>query len=342
MKTRFLAALLMLTASPACADEVQDFYKNKTLTMLIGGGAGGAYDVYARMFIRHWGKHVPGSPIVVAKNLPTAGGLVAANTLYSTAERDGLTVAAHSNGISLDPLLGNPGARFDAQKFGWIGSLGRLHNVCVTWHTNKAKQFEDARLKEIVLAGHTPSMNTVIFPRILNSIIGTKFKVIGGYEPGQGHSIALEQEEVDGICGLAWATIKASRPHWISGKKLNILLQMGFKKHPDLEDVPNVRDLLKDDADKKMLDLILTRQEIGRPISTPPDVPKERLEALRQAFSATIDDPVFIAETQKAKLEIEAMSGAEIDRLLSAAYSTPKPIVDRASRFLTGEGAPVK
>ncbi|MDP1603427.1 MAG: hypothetical protein Q8M03_09205 [Legionella sp.] len=339
MKSLLIISILMLAAVPAHADTVEEFYKNRSVTLIIGGGSGGAYDVYARLFARHWGRHIPGRPVVVAKNLPTAGGLVAANNLYAIVDRDGLTVAAHPNGISLDPLLRNPGARFDAQKFGWIGSLGRLHNVCVTWHTNNIKLVEDAKFKEVVLAGHTPSMNTVIFPRILNSMIGTKFKVIGGYEPGQGHSIALEQGEVDGVCGLAWATIKASRPHWISENKLNVILQMGFSKHADLPNVPNVRDLLANENDQRMLDLILTRQEIGRPISAPPDIPKERLQALRQAFTATIDDSTFIVEAQKSKLEIEAISGAEIDEMLKAAYSTPRSIVDRASRLLTGESA---
>ncbi len=336
----FLVAAALCAATAVHADPVADFYRGKTVTLMIGGGPGGAYDIYARLFARHWPRHMPGNPVVVPKNLSTAGGLAVANMMANGVEKDGLTVAAHSNGISLDPLLGNPGARFDARKFGWIGSIGKLQNVCVTWRSSPVKTIEQARVSEVVLAGHAPTMNTVIFPRILNSLLGTKFRVVGGYEPGQGHAIAMENGEVDGVCGLAWATIKASHPEWIAERKINVLLQMAFDKLPDLPDVPNAPDLLTSPDDRRMLDLVLTRQEIGRGIAGPPGLPPERLAALRASFDATMKDPEFLADAAKAQMDIEPLSGEAIDRLLASAYATPGDIVKRAAAFVeAGEGA---
>ena len=331
--------VLSLCAGPALADPVADFYRGKQITMMIGGGAGGAYDLYARLFARHWTRHIPGSPQIIPKNLSTAGGLAVANMMANNADRDGLTLASHTNGVSLDPLLGNPGARYDARAFGWIGSIGKLQNVCMTWHKSAVKTIDQARSSETVLAGHTPSMNTVILPRMLNSVLGTKFRIVGGYEASQGHAIAMENEEVDGVCGLAWATIKAAHPQWITGHKLNVFLQMAFEKLPDLPDVPNVRDLVTNEDDRRMLDLILTRQEIGRGLATPPGVPSERLAALRAAFDATVKDPAFIADAAKAQMDIEPLSGAQIDEFLARAHATPPDIVKRAAAYLQGDAS---
>jgi tripartite-type tricarboxylate transporter receptor subunit TctC len=279
---------------------------------------------------------VPGNPQVVAKNLPAAGGMAAANTLFSSVDKDGLTIAAHTNGIAMDPLFGNPAAKFDGRKFNWLGSIGKLQNVCAVWHLNPVKTIEQARVTEVTVAGAGATSNTVIVPKIINALLGTKFKVIAGYEPGQGDAIAMEAGEVDGVCGLAWSTIKASRYTWIKDKKVTVLVQMAMEKLPDLPDTPSALDLVKDPADRKVLELILIRQEMGRPFAAPPGVPADRVATLRRAFEATMTDPEFVAEAARAQLEIEPLTGARIDALLASAYDSSPDVVRRAAALIEG------
>ena len=330
------AAFFALAAAPALAQPAADFYRGKQITLLVGSGAGGGYDAYARTFARHAGKHIPGAPAIVVKNLPAAGGMAAANTLYSGSGNDGLVIAAHTNGIAMDPLFGNPAAKFDGRKFAWLGSIGKLQNVCAVWHLNPVKTIQQAREKEVTVAGAGATSNTVIVPKIINALLGTKFKVIAGYEPGQGDAIAMEAGEVDGVCGLAWSTIKASRLTWIKDKKITVLVQMAMEKLPDLPDVPSALDLVTDDASRKVLELILIRQEMGRPFAAPPGVPADRVALLRAAFDATMKDPDFIAEAARAQMEIEPLTGAQIDALLVKAYGAPADVVKRAADLIEG------
>ena len=331
MRLSAAAFALMVTALPALADPVEDFYRGKQISLLVGSGAGGGYDAYARVFARHASKYIPGHPSIVPKNMPAAGGMAAANTLFNNTDHDGLTIAAHTNGIAMDPLFGNPGARFDGQKFAWLGSIGKLQNICATWITSSVTTVAQAREKEITVAGAGATSNTVIVPKIMNTLLGTKFKVIAGYEPGQGDVLALENGEVEGICGLSWSTIKASRSQWITGRKLHVLTQMAFDKLADLPDVPSALDLVTNPADKQVLELILIRQEMGRPFAAPPGTPADRVAALRKAFDATMRDPDFIADAQKGQLEIEPLTGTQIDALLARAYGAPKDVVSRAA-----------
>ncbi len=324
-----VAAALAQCSSHASADEVADFYKGRQITMLVGSGAGGGYDVYARVWARHASRYIPGQPQIVAKNMPAAAGIAAANTLYNTSERDGLTIAALPNGAAMDPLAGNVQARFDALKMIWLGSMGKLQNVCATWHTSAVRTIKAAQEKEIIVAGAGSTSNTAIMPRILNDLIGTRFKIIAGYDPTSGLNLALERGEAEGICGLSWSTIKASRPHWIRDKLLNVIVQVGVDKLPDLPDVPGALDLVKDAASRQVLELVLIRQEIGRPIVLPPDVPAHRVTALRRAFDAVITDKEFLVDAEKAGMEIEPLTGTAVHAMLEKAYAAPKPIVDR-------------
>jgi hypothetical protein len=330
-----LLGLLLLSAGETAAQTsgVENFYKGKQITLLVGSGAGGGYDAYARSFARYFGKHLSGQPGVVVKNLPAAGGMAAANTLFNQSDKDGLTIAAHTNGIAMDPLFGNPAAKFDGRKFNWLGSIGKLQNVCAIWHEHPIKTIEQARVQEFTAAGAGATSNTVLVPRILNALLGTKIKVIAGYEPGQGDAIAMENREVDGVCGLAWSTIKASRAHWIKEKKVTILVQMAMEKLPDLPDVPGALELVSGE-NRRILELILIRQEMGRPLAAPPGVPQERVAALRAAFDATLIDPDFLAEAHQMQLDIDPLNGEKIDQLLAAAYEAPKAIVDKAAALL--------
>ncbi len=320
------------------AGPVEDFYRNKQISMLVGSGAGGGYDAYARVFARYVSRHIPGAPSIVIKNVPAAGGMAAANMLYANSDHEGLTIAAHTNGIAMDPLFGNKAAQFDARRFNWLGSIGKLQNICMTWHTSKVATIEQARQTQVTVAGAGATSNSVIVPKILNELLGTKFKVIAGYEPGQGDAIAVEAGEVDGVCGLGWSTIKASRATWLIPGQIHVLVQMALDKLPDLPDVPSALDLVTDPASKRVLELILIRQEMGRPYAAPPGVPADRVAALRRAFDATMKDPDFIADAGKAQMEIEPLSGERIDALLARAYDAPKDVIARATELVTPEG----
>src|SRR5262249_7915364 len=194
----------------------------------------------------HWRRHFRGNPAIIAKNMRAAAGLAAASTLYTTADKDGSTIAAFTNGAAMEPLFGNTSARYDAQKFNWLGSIGKLQNVCATWHQSPVKTIDAARAREVIVAAAGATSNTAIVPKALNALIGTKFKVIAGYDTGAGLTLSIERGEAEGICGLSWSTIKASRPHWIRDKLLNIIVQMGLQKLSDLPDVPSALDLVTD------------------------------------------------------------------------------------------------
>jgi tripartite-type tricarboxylate transporter receptor subunit TctC len=329
---------LLAALSPAFAQTAEEFYRGKAITLLVGGGAGGGYDTYARAFARHLPKHLPGHPSIVAKNMPAAAGLAAANFLYNSSDKDGATIAALTNGVAMLPLFGNAAARYDAQKLGWLGSIGKLQNVCATWYTSPAKTIEAAREREIIVAAAAATSNTAIVPKVLNTLLGTKFKLIAGYDPGTGLTLALERGEAEGICGLSWSTIKASRPHWVRDKKLNVLVQMGLDKLADLPDVPSALNLVSNSETKQVLELILIRQEMGRPFAAPAGVPADRLAALRRGFEATLQDPDFLAEAQKMQLEIEPLRADQIDKLLAQAYGAPKAIIQRAAALAEPSG----
>jgi tripartite-type tricarboxylate transporter receptor subunit TctC len=238
------AILTLLQPATANAQSVEEFYKGRQINMLIGGGAGGGYDVYYRALARHLGKHIPGRPSIIPRNQPAASGLAAAAALYTTAEKDGATIGAFPNNIPMDPLFGNPAARYDALKLNWLGSIGKLQNVCATWHTSPIKTIQQAQQREVVVAAAAAPTNTAIMPKVLNALLGTKFKPVIGYDPGAGLTMAIERQEAEGICGLSWSTMKASRPHWIREKLLNVIVQMGLEKLPDLPDVPAALDLV--------------------------------------------------------------------------------------------------
>jgi tripartite-type tricarboxylate transporter receptor subunit TctC len=332
---RITTALVLLGAGLFVADAQAQtpFYRGKQINLLIASGAGGGYDSYARTLARHLARHIPGNPAIVPRNAPGAGGLIAANTLFNTTAPDGLTIAALTNGAAMDPLFGETAARFDPQKFGWIGSMGKLQNICVTWQGSPITRIEQAKTREVAVSASGATGNSAIIPKIVNEFLGTKFKVIGGYTEGSGVTLALERGEVDGVCGLSYSTLRTMRPDWFRDRKLNIILQIGLNKLPALPDVPSAIDLVTDPDSKKVLELILIRQEMGRPFATPPGVPADRLAILRKAFDETLKDPAFLAEAAKVQLELDPLTGADIEGLLKTAYSAPKPIVARAAKL---------
>ncbi len=331
----FAIGLAALTR-PACAQSVADFYSHTPLTMIVGSGVSGGYDLYARLFARYYTNHIPGHPTIVVKNQPGAGGLTNMNYMFHNAPHDGSEIAATFNTIALMPLYGDADAQFDPRKFNWIGSIGKQQAVCVTWHTVPIKTLDDARKQEVLVSSTGRNSTPAIFPRILNALFGTKFKIISGYSTSEMR-LALEKGEVQGICGLAWQTLQSSSPAWIANNDLIVLLQMGLVKDKDLPDVPLALDLLSKPEDKAFFRLAVLPGEFGRPFVAPPGIPADRLEALRKAFNETMTDPEFVAAATKAEMIVDPLDGGQIQALLNEAYSAPKDVRDKvAGYFLPG------
>ena len=327
------AILTVLASPPARSQPAGDFYKGKQITMLISTAAGGGYDTYARTLARHMVKYIPGAPTIVPKNMPGADGAIVAGTLYNNAPKDGTTFAAFTNGIALDPLFGKFVGRFDAQKFSWIGSIGKLMNVCVTWYTSPVKTIEQAKTHEVIVSASGATSNSAMMGKIANALLKTKFKVITGYADPDV-TLAMEKGEVEGVCGLAYTTLKATHPQWFDEKKINVLLQIGLTRFPDLPNVPSALELVSDPNAKQTLELILTRQEMGRPFAAPPGVPADRVAMLRNAFEMTLKDSAFLSDAKRLQMEIDPLTGPDIEKLLATAYSAPKGIVAEAAKLV--------
>ena len=330
------AAAVIFAALPVCgwAQSPAVFYKGKNVDLYIGYSVGGGYDLYARMLARHMGKHIPGNPTVIPKNMEGAGSLRLANWLYNVAPKDGATLGTIGRGTGFDPLLGNKGAQFDGTKFTWIGSANNEVSVCVAWHTTGITKFEELQNKELVVGGTSASADTDQFPKITNGVLGTKMRIITGYPGGNDIGLAMERGEVQGRCGWSWSSVKSTHQQWYDQKKFYILVQLALNKHPELPNVPLITDLAKNDEQRQILKLIFARQVMGRPFLAPPDVPPDRAEALRKAFINTLADKEFLADAAKSQLEINPVPGDQIEKLVKELYATPPEVAQRAAELL--------
>ena len=331
------AAVTVAPMTATWAQTPAEFYKGKTVDLMVGYSAGGGYDVYARMIARYIGKHIPGNPTVVVKNLDGAGSLRLANALYNQLPKDGTVFGTVARGAAFDPLLGNKAAQFDASKFTWIGSANDEVSVCVAWHTSGVTKIEDTFDKELVVGGTGPTADTDQFPRIANGVLGTKMKIVTGYPGGNDVSLAMERGEVQGRCGWSWSSVIATCKDWYDSKKIHVLVQMSLAKHPDLPNVPLILDLAKTPEQKQILTLVFARQALGRPYMAPPGVPQDRAEALRKAFMDTMKDPEFLAEADKAKLEITPIDGAKIQQIVADAYKVDPAVAKKTEELLKVE-----
>ncbi len=327
-----LAATLVVPV--AAANPVADFYKGKSIELHIGYSAGGGYDVYGRIVARHMGKHIPGNPQIVPKNSPGAGSLRATNWLYSAAPKDGTAMATVARGAAFDPLLGVAAAKFDGNKFNWIGSANDEVSVCVAWKGHGVETVADLLKKELVVGGTGPTADTDQFPKIMNAVLGTKFKIVPGYPGGNDVNIAMERGEVQGRCGWSWSSVVTTRPDWYKNKSIHVLVQMALSKHPELPHVPLVMDLAKTEEQRNMLTLVFARQTMGRPFVAPPGVPADRVAALRKAFMDTMKDKEFLAEAEKSKLEITPVSGEALQDIVSKAYAADPSIAKKVADAL--------
>jgi hypothetical protein len=324
-------ALLALWPASAClAQTPAEFYKSRTIELDIGFSVGGAYDAYARILARTMGKYIPGNPAIVPKNMEGAGSMRVANYLYNAAPRDGTSFGTISRGTGFEPLLGDMGARFAATAFNWIGSTNNEVSVCVAWYTCGVA----TRTHVLVVGATGPSADTFQFPKITNAVLGTKFKIVTGYPGGNDVDLAMERGEVQGRCGWSWTSVKGLHQAWLDQNRLNILFQMGLSKHRDLPGIPLIVDLAKTDEELAILRLIFARQVMAWPFVAPPGVPAARVEALRKAFLATLQDKDFLAEADRAGLEITPVAGTDIQKLVQDVYSTPAAIASKAADLL--------
>jgi tripartite-type tricarboxylate transporter receptor subunit TctC len=336
-KWRHCAAILaaMMPAQAANADAIADFYKGKTVTIYVGFGAGGGYDAYAQLLGMHIGRHIPGQPQIIVKHMPGAGSLALANYLYNVAPADGTAFGIVAAGIAFLPLIGSPqekaSVKYDPAKFAWLGSLEKFTAIGIAWHTSGFKRLEDAKRRELRFGSPGPASGAEAYAVMLNELIGTKNKAIRGYRGSNDITLAMEKGEVDGFYGWCWTCMKADRPHYISENKVNVLVQFGLAPEPELQGVPSALDLVADQKDKQEVRLVLANLEMSRPFAAPPELPAERLKALREALVATAHDPAFLAAAAKAGRDIKLFSGQQIETLLKESFALAPDIVQRAS-----------
>jgi len=328
-----ILSLVPLAATSAAVAQTADAFAGKTVTMIIGFGPGGGYDLWGRTVARHIGKHLPGKPNVVPQNMPGAGSYVAASHIYNVAPKDGTVMGIIARDAALGPLSGAPGARFDATRLSWIGSPAKETNVCIAFHTAPVKTARDLFDKQLILGDTGPGTGTRSYPRALNELLGTKFKLVGGFPSSADVFLAMERGEVEGICE-SLDSVKNRRPEWIPKKTVAVLLQGGAQPNPELKDVPFVLDLARTEEQKQAIDYLYAGQGIGRPFVAPPDLPPERLRMLREAFNATMKDADFVAEVQARKLELEPEDGEHLAALIRKIYATPKLIIDKIGSLI--------
>jgi tripartite-type tricarboxylate transporter receptor subunit TctC len=329
-KTLLAFSLLAATSSTASAqrEDVAAFYRGKTIWLVVGIGVGSGYDINARLLARHMSKHIPGNPAIIVQNQPGAGSLTMTNQLVANGPFDGTAMGATFNGLPTAPLLQPVGVRFDANKINWIGSTNRETQATYLWHTAPVQSFDDVKNTEIVIGAQAPGSTQFDFPMLSNVLWGTKFKVITGYEATPKINLAMERGEVHGTWAN-WSTLKAISSNWLTDKKVKIIVQWALQKHKELPDVPLIFEYAKTPDQKQALDLAVSRLEFGRPFLMPPNVPAERVTAIRRAFDATMKDPEFLAEADKLKIEVDPLPGEQVASLIAQIFRTPEDTVAR-------------
>lgn len=333
MKTKAaIVAFACAISGLAQAESSEEFFRDKQLRMVVGYGPGTGNDIYMRHLMKHIAGHLPGKPTIVPVNMPGAASLTMTNYLYNVAPRDGTVVGMPSRNLLIEPLLGNPQAKFDALKFTYIGSISRETALCFTWHTSGITTLDQAKKEEVLVGSTGPASGSTIFPRALNSLFGTQFKPVTGYPNSGAIGIAMERGEVKGYCSFPLAAIRSARPHWLQENRINILLQLATRADPDLPNVPLVMDLAKDEEQRQIMTLMFADQEMGRPLVGPPEM--ERAADWRRAFDATMTDPDFLSEAKKIGLTVDGpIDGAEVRKVVERLYATPPHVVEAVGKL---------
>ena len=337
MLRRLTAVTLALIGASvsAQADAVSDFYRGRTVNLAIGYAPGGGYDLYARTLARHIGRHIPGNPNIVVQNMPGAGSIKAANFLYTIASKDGSTFGGFSRGAFLDPLLGRgDGTQYDAQKFGWLGSISNEVGVCAFRTAAGIRSWADMRSKPFIIGSTGAGADSDVFPTVLRKMFKLPMKVVAGYGSAAEVVIAIKRGEVDGRCGWSWSSLVSWNRDMYEGRQIDVVLQLALQKLDELAQVPLVTDVAETADQRTALKLIVSRQTMARPYVAPPGIPAERLAALRSAFDATMKDAGFLADAKRQDLEVRPIAGAEADALIKEVYATPPEIVKLAVEYM--------
>ncbi len=330
------AACMALAPSEAAGQTAEQFFKGKVINFYIGFAAGGTYDYDSRLFARFIGKHIPGNPTIVAQSMPGAGSFQAANFLYAVAPKDGTAMGMITQTAAIEEALRSSGVQYKAADFNWIGRMSAILEIHFTWRTSNAKTIEDAMRYEIPLAGTGAGSPSEAYPKLLNALVGTKFKVISGYPGSTQGMMAMERGEVDGAL-TSWHTLNRTRPDWLRRGDLNLLVQYAAQRHRDLPDVPTALDIAKTQEAKDILAFFISSAQVGRSIVAPPGLPADRVGTLRAAFDAMLKDPDFLAEVDKTQVEFQPASGGEVQRLVQAAAGAPLDVIERIKAILRGK-----
>ena len=330
-----LAALFALSGR-AGADGVGDFYKNRSVSLVIGYSVGGGYDAYARLLARYIGKHIPGEPSIVPQQMTGAGSLRAANYIFSVAPKDGSVLGTFSRSMGIAPLFGQ--AEFDSREFTWLCSVTDDDTTCVTWGTSPIKTWDDFLSKPFKLGGLGADSDPDIWALLYKNVFGAKVQLVTGYPGTNDVVLAMERGEVDGLCGLSWSTIRTRHAEWLSGHSVNIIVQAALRKEPEIAAVPLATDLVSNPEQLQIIRLLLASQAMARPFAAPPELAPDRKSALIAAFDATMRDADFLTEAQKLNFEIHPVSAATIDGLLAEVYATPKDVLARAAKAISSAG----
>ena len=330
----------LLLALPAAADPVADFYRGRTVSLIIGYSAGGGFDLYARAVGRHLGRHIPGNPQIVPRNMPGAGSVQAALFMAGGAPQDGTAIATVAQSMALQQAMDDPAIRFDMRRFAWIGNPIQGVSTIATWRARGVHTIADAKIRDVSI-GATGINVTMQYPEVLNSLVGTRFKVVIGYPGNNDVALAMERGEVDGAGQLNFVSLKSGHPDWLRDGKVDLLVQIGLAKLPEISafmgrDVPLITELASNDEDRRILELVSSGEVIGRPLFTTPGVPAERVAALRAAFDATMQDPAFRADATKEALDIDPLDGARLQQVVERIVSTPRATVEKLKRAIEG------
>ncbi len=331
------AALAGLTTSASAAD----FYAGKQLTMLVGSGTGGGYDNYARLFQRHLAKHIPGAPNIIVQNVPAAGSLVAMNTLANSAPRDGLTIGAVQTHIGVEPLMGVTGptanAKYDARQMNWLFSASKEVPVVVAWHTAPIKSFKDLTEREMLVGSSGVATSDGVYPRVMNALLDTKFKIIDGYKDNPQLLLATETGEIMGRAGWFVSSLMSTQASEVAQGKQKVIVQVALEKHPQFPDVPLIGDFVKDPVRLEQLRFALSWLPMGRPYVAPPGIPADRVKILRDAFANAAKDPELLAEAAKMNLEISPLTGEQVQDLIVKLYATPETVVEKVRDIMVAK-----
>jgi hypothetical protein len=336
--TRFrfsrLAAMALVfcsAAAPASAQPAQNFYAGKQITLIAGAAVGGGYDILARLVARHLGRLIPGNPTVIVQNMPAGGSLAAANYIANTAPKDGTVIALLQRGMLLAKLINPAAVRFEVDKLNWLGSISSEVGVAFAWHTDSHKTAKDLFERELIVGGHT-GVDPETTPRLYNALLGTKFKIVTGYNGTADIGLAIERGEVQGIGDWSWSSLKKQKPDWLRDKKITLLLQGALQNEPELGNLPNALDFVKSPSDRKVLELYFTQKTAARPFIAPFGMPADRLATLRNVFAAFASDQEFLADAEKSSLEVSPISGAELDKIIALIASAPPEIAARYAK----------